>query len=93
MYFDFVYGMFLTHEKNQPRIGANLASLWLALRIGFADPHSRTLGHIASLSTCSAEVVRFQRPTRYGPNGSSLIGSVRANPVGAPAPLMREIFR
>ena len=43
-------------------------------------------GHLASLSTCSAKVVRFQRPTRYRHAGSSLIGSVRANPVGAPAP-------
>jgi len=31
-------------EKNQPRIGANPASLWLAPRIGFANPHLNTAG-------------------------------------------------
>ncbi len=40
----------LTLEKNQPRIGANPASLWLAPRIGFAYPHFR---NTASLS-CSS---------------------------------------
>jgi len=34
----------LTHEKNQPRIGANPALR--APRIGFAFPHSRSLGLI-----------------------------------------------
>ena len=47
-------------------------------------------GSLASLTTCSAEVVRFQRPTRYRSAGSSLIGNVWANPVAAPAAPVRR---
>jgi len=48
------------------------------------------VGSLASLSTCSAKVVRFQRPTRYRSNGSPLIGNVRANPFAAPAAPVRR---
>ena len=70
MYVVFVYGIrFDTREKNQPRIGANppfgreksdLLILTLARRV----PRKSKI--------CSAEVVRFQRPTRYQHDGSSL---------------------
>jgi len=42
---------------------------------------------------CSAEVVRFQRPTRYRHAGSPLIGIVRANPIAAPAAPSKESMK
>ena len=58
-------------RKNQPRIGANPALR--APRIGFALPHSRSLGLI-------------------DPTARPFIGTVRANPVAAPAAPLRGIL-
>ena len=66
-------------EKNQPRIGANSASRWLAPRIGFADPHSRSLGLVANQRLSQALVVDFvanpfdpTAPPSSGPFGQIL---------------------
>ena len=59
-------------RKNQPRIGANPANLWLAPRIGFAYPHSR---NPASLSCSSLHRDRSGKSCRR-PSGSFQIKRV-----------------
>ncbi len=71
-----------------PRL--NPASLWLAPRIGFAFPHLNSAGLIANQRFAQLRASLSAHPAR--PAGSSLIGTVRANPVAAPAAPVRERF-
>ncbi|HJJ43802.1 MAG TPA: hypothetical protein O0X69_05985 [Methanocorpusculum sp.] len=79
MYFDFVYGI-CADTREKPTANRRKSAL-RARKIGFADPHSRSLGLVVDFVANPLD-----------PTARPFIGIVRANPVGAPAPPVRKIL-
>jgi len=83
MYFDFVYGIYVDTREKTNRESARIRPSGEANRICFSS--LSLVGSSRKAKPCSAKVVDFVA-NPLDPPARPFIGTVRTNPVGAPAP-------
>ena len=86
MYFGFVYGILF-----DGRIPARHSLAQLSLSASHPTRHHTENTENASLSTCSAEVVRFQRPTRKSHRNTENIKNRLDGTHVVPSPVYSQI--